>query len=101
MSFPLVGNSKIALAIGNALREKRLPHAILIEGDVGSGRHTLSRYLSAAAVCSGDNVPCGECRNCELHKSDSHPDIMVTMPEDGKKNIAVSQIRALRNEAYI
>ncbi len=101
MSFPLVGNSKIALAISNALKEKRLPHAILIEGDVGSGRHTLASYLSAAAACSGEDVPCGACRNCELHKANSHPDIMVTAPEDGKKNIAVSQIRALRNEAYI
>ena len=101
MSFPLVGNSKIALAIGNALREKRLPHAILIEGDVGSGRHTLADFLSAAAVCSGEAVPCGECRSCVLHKANSHPDIMITSPEEGKKNIAVSQIRALRNEAYI
>ncbi len=101
MSFPLVGNSKIALAVENALREKRLPHAILIEGDTGSGRHTLASYLSAAAVCCNEASPCGDCRNCELHKANSHPDIMLTAPEENKKNISVSQIRALRNEAYI
>lgn len=101
MSFPLVGNSKIALALNNALREKRLPHAILIEGEIGTGRHTLANFISSAAVCSDDNTPCGVCRNCELQKAGTHPDIMVTAPEENKKNIAVSQIRALRNEAYI
>ena len=101
MSFPLVGNSKIALAVNNALKEKRLPHAILIEGDVGTGRHTLANFLSAAAVCSGENSPCEVCRNCELQKAGSHPDIMVTAPEENKKNIAVAQIRTLRSEAYI
>ncbi len=101
MSFPLVGNSKIALALTNALREKRLPHAILIEGDPGTGRHTLANFISAAAVCSSDNVPCKKCKNCGLQKVGSHPDIMITAPEEGKKNIAVAQIRALRSEAYI
>ncbi len=101
MSFPLVGNSKIALALNNALKEKRLPHAILVEGDIGTGRHTLANYISSAAVCSDDNAPCGVCRNCELQRAGTHPDIMVTAPEENKKNIAVAQIRALKGEAYI
>lgn len=101
MSFPLVGNSKIALALSNAIAEKRLPHAILIEGDVGTGRHTLAEFISAAAVCSAESTPCQECKNCKLQKIGSHPDIMTTAPEDGKKNIAVAQIRNLKAEAYI
>lgn len=101
MSFPLVGNSKIAVAITNAIKEKRLPHAILIEGDVGTGRHTLANYITAAAVCSGEDVPCGNCRNCELLSAGSHPDVAITAPEENKKNIAVAQIRALKGETYI
>ncbi len=101
MNFPLAGNSKIALAVTNALRENRLPHAILIEGDIGTGRHTLANFISKAAVCSDTAPPCGSCKHCLLTNSDNHPDISVTAPEDGKKNIAVSQIRALRAEAYI
>ncbi len=99
MSFPLVGNRKIALAITNALKEGRLPHAILIEGDKGLGRHTLAFYLARATVCGEDNAPCGNCKNCNL--GTNHPDITVTTLEDKKKNISVSQIRALKTEAYI
>ena len=101
MSFPLAGNERIKAAVLAAVAEDRIPHAILIEGDKGTGRHTLARFLSEAAVCGGENPPCGVCRGCHLAQTGAHPDISVTAPEDGKKSITVAQIRALRNEAYI
>lgn len=101
MMFPLAGNVKIRLAVENALKEHRIPHAILIDGDSGTGRHTLARFLTNAVVCSGDEIPCGSCNNCRAAGSDNHPDISVIAPEDGKKNIAVAQIRQLKTDAYI
>ncbi len=99
MSFPLVGNSKINSSITNALKENRLPHAILIEGDKGNGKHTLAYYLASFAVCSGENAPCRNCRNCNLKIN--HPDIAIIAPEENKKNITVAQVRELKSEAYI
>lgn len=101
MSLPIVGNSKICSAVDSFLKENRIPHAILIEGDKGTGRHTLAHFLAKAAVCSGENIPCNNCRNCNNADSSCHPDIIFTAPEDGKKNIAVSQIRELRDETYV
>lgn len=101
MNFPLVGNSKINSALTNAIREKRLPHAILIEGDNGTGRHTLADYIAMSAVCSGEIAPCLDCRHCKLAMGKNHPDITVTAPLDGKKNIAVIQIRELRADAFV
>lgn len=101
MIFPLAGNERIKAAVLAAVAEDRIPHAILIEGDKGTGRHTLARFLSEAAVCGKENSPCGVCRGCHLAQTGVHPDISVTAPEDGKKSITVAQIRAVRNEAYI
>ena len=101
MSFPLVGNLKIASAVTGFIKENRLPHAIIIEGDKGTGRHTLAKYISAAAVCSGENPPCNTCRDCLNSANLSHPDIIVVAPEENKKNISVNQIRTLRDEAYV
>lgn len=101
MMFPLVGNEKIALVLENAIKENRLPHAIIIEGDEGLGKHTLARFISFAAVCEDDNAPCGVCKGCHLADLGNHPDIAVVLPEDGKKNIAVSQIRKLKDETVI
>lgn len=101
MSFPLAGNVRIREALISAVESGRLPHAILIEGDKGTGRHTLAAFIARAAVCEGENKPCGECRGCRLEHAGTHPDIWTVAPEDGKKNITVAQIRALRSEAYV
>ncbi len=102
MNGPLAGNGRINSAVCRALKENRLPHAILIEGDKGTGRHTLAYFIANAAVCSADtDKPCGICRSCCLANAGTHPDIYLTAPEDGKKNISVAQIRSLRSEAYV
>ena len=101
MNFPLAGNVRIREALISAVESERLPHAILIEGDKGTGRHTLAAFIARAAVCEGENKPCGECCGCRLEHADTHPDIWTVAPEDGKKNITVAQIRALRSEAYV
>lgn len=101
MNFPLAGNVRIREALISAVESGRLPHAILIEGDKGTGRHTLAAFIARAAVCEGENKPCGECRGCRLEHAGTHPDIWTVAPEDGKKNITVAQIRALRSEAYV
>ena len=82
MSFPLAGNERIKAAVLAAIAERRIPHAILIEGDKGTGRHTLASFISEAAVCDGENAPCGVCRGCHLAKTSAHPDISVTAPID-------------------
>ena len=101
MICPIIGNSKIKQSILNAISEKRLPHALIIEGDIGTGRHTLANYIALATVCENENPPCVSCKNCHAAISANHPDITTVSPQDGKKNIAVSQIRELKNEAYI
>ncbi len=101
MSFSLVGNEKLCTTVQNFIKEKRIPHAIIIEGDYGSGRHTLAKHIAKSIVCSLENAPCCECGNCHLADIDSHPDITTISLVDGKKYITVGQIRQLRDEAFI
>ncbi len=100
MSFPLVANRRVREAIEALIISDRLPHAVIIEGDLGTGKRTLARYLSKASVCSNADRPCRICRNCHLAEIGTHPDIHSVAPEEKKKNIAVDQIRALRTTAY-
>ena len=101
MSFPLAGNARVKDAVTSMISLRRIPHAILIDGDKGTGRHTLARYIAQAAVCGKDNAPCGECRSCRVAESGAHPDITFISPEEGKKFINVGQIRTLRAEAFV
>ena len=97
----IVGNDKLATTVQNFIKENRIPHAMLIEGDYGTGKHTLADFISKAIVCGNAGSPCNNCNNCHLADIKSHPDISVIAPLDGKKSITVDQIRTLREEAVI
>lgn len=97
----IVGNDKLAVTVENFIKAKRIPHAILIEGEYGTGKHTLASFLTKAILCESENAPCLSCKHCHLADISSHPDITVIAPEDGKKNISVSQIRDLRDQTVV
>ncbi len=101
MIFPLKGNENLKASVFNMIESGRIPHALIIEGDEGTGRHTLARFLSEAAVCSGAIKPCGNCRDCNMAISFNHPDIITVTPEDNKKSITVDKARQLRTEAFV
>lgn len=100
MSFPLVGNKRAKDTVESFISSGRFPHALIIEGELGTGRRTLAKYLAKTALCEEAAPPCNLCRNCHLSDADTHPDIQTVAPEDKKKNIAVGQIRELRTTAY-
>jgi DNA polymerase-3 subunit delta' len=60
-----LGNERIVTALRGALRNDRLPHALLFTGARGVGKMTLARFLAQAATCERltDDF-CGECATC-------------------------------------
>lgn len=101
MSFSFVGNARILETVNRFITAGHIPHAIIIEGDEGTGRKTLANHIAKAAVCIGDTRPCDNCKCCRLVDGGNHPDIIYTAPEPKKKNISVAQIRQVRADAYI
>lgn len=84
----------------------RPPHAIIISGVKGSGRHTLAGLLEQALVCSGDGTaPCGRCPDCRRAKEGIHPDVIglsaFVSEAELDKDVKVSAIRDLRADAQI
>lgn len=92
-------------------RKDTLPHAILLRGRAGIGKHDFALSLSHALLCqqtSGPQAACGTCPSCQWLKEGGHPDFKWITPEDnsanestskkktGKKSqISVAQIRQL------
>lgn len=91
-----VGNEPLKRHIADAIQSDRLSHAVIIEGQPGSGRRTLARILARTAACTGENPPCGVCSSC---RASQPADIHEILPAKG--NITVDQIRDLRDMAYI
>ena len=94
-----IGNNEIKETLKACVSSGRFPHAFIIEGETGSGRHTLAKILAAAAVCEGDNAPCGVCRVCDLVLRDGHSDVLTYAPEGA--TFKIDTVREIRDNAYI
>jgi DNA polymerase-3 subunit delta' len=81
-----------------SLSENRLPHALLVTGEQGVGKRFFADQLAALLVCDQPDLAqgrrCGRCKQCELTRADTHPDIRRCAPEKSRM-IRIDQIRAL------
>lgn len=98
MQSPLIGNKRAWNLISSMITNKKMPHAILIEGEQGLGKKTLATFIAKACLC-GEVEPCLNCKTCHLIDVGSHPDMQIIVP-DGTM-IKVDQIRELRVEAFM
>ena len=87
--------------IQNRLAADRLPHALIITGERGVGKRHWAESVAGLLVCdapenldAGAPEACGRCKQCELVRASSHPDIRVYAPEKSRM-VKVDQIRAL------
>jgi DNA polymerase-3 subunit delta' len=84
------------------LAQARLPHALLLSGQKGTGKTGLGESFIAGILCLEESYPaCGVCRSCQLLTSGAHPDRRVITfeehPRTGelRKEIVVDQVRGL------
>jgi DNA polymerase III, subunit gamma and tau len=92
----VVGQSHITQTLSNALKNGRLPHALLFTGPRGTGKTSSARILAKALRCPNavDFVPCNTCDSCREIASGSSVDVMEI---DGASNNGVDAIRELRD----
>jgi DNA polymerase-3 subunit delta' len=92
------------------LKQGRLPHALLLTGQPGTGKTAFSNYLAQLLLCqkpTAAHTPCGACSGCIQFASGSHPDYFhVTYAVDEKtgkvsKEIKVDQVRALAGKLVL
>ncbi len=68
----------------------RLPHAIMLYGEKGSGRRVMANYIAKLFMCGAP--PCEECSVCTKINADAHPDVIfVKRACGGKYNLSETQ----------
>ncbi len=85
------------------LNTNRLPHAIMFSGAEETGKRLLAERFIQRLFCTApvDDVACGECKQCRLYLSGSHPDFKRVEPESAGKAISINTIRELSEFAVI
>ena len=91
-------------------QRSNLPHALLLRGHAGTGKHDFAQNLAQTLLCSKANdQACGACPSCVWLADGNHPDFRLISPEDAdvaedapikkkaskKSQISVAQIRQL------
>jgi DNA polymerase-3 subunit delta' len=83
------------------------PHAMLLHGPRGIGKHALALNLAQALLCESpraDGLACGECAGCRYATAGQHPDflrleLLLIDPEEGTlapvETIGIDRVRAL------
>ncbi len=79
----LYGKDRLAELLADTAAENRLPHALLLCGERGSGRRTAARYIAKLFLCGAS--PCEACPVCARINADAHPDVIWVRRECGGK----------------
>lgn len=77
---------------------QKLPHALLLTGARGMGKHTFASFLSQSLLCqaaSNETGACGICDSCQQLQAESHSEFRLVQPEGASATIKVDTVRRL------
>ena len=94
----VVGHKDIINYIRNAVKENKVSHAYILNGERGSGKKMLANLFATTLLCEKQGPdPCNACHSCHQAESGNHPDI-IRVTHEKPNTISVDDIRRQVNE---
>lgn len=89
----VVGHKNIIDYITNAVKENKVSHAYILNGDKGSGKKMLATLFAETLQCEEHGTaPCNHCHSCVQIDSGNHPDV-IWVRHEKPGTISVDDIR--------
>lgn len=93
----IIGQEHIKEYLQNAISQKKIAHAYIIQGERFSGKEFITKVFAAALQCEKQGTEtCGECRSCKQVQSGNQPDI-IYLRHERPNSIGVEDVRSQIN----
>lgn len=78
----ILGHESVKERLRAMIDNDRLPHALVLEGPVGTGKFAMARAAAQYLHCTDrrDGDSCGRCPSCIQHQSFNHIDTIYSFP---------------------
>lgn len=98
----IVGNVNVTERLSHDIDGACVPHAFILEGAAGSGRHTIATTLAAALSCkSKTDAPCMKCSSCLKIFGNRSPDIIRIGLQGERATVGIDAIRSVKSSISI
>ena len=73
----IIGHEQIIEHLQNAIKQNKVSHAYILDGEKGAGKKTLAEAFAKTLQCvEKKENPCNRCKSCLQADSKIHPDII-------------------------
>lgn len=94
----IIGQEHIKEHFQNAIRQKKVSHAYILQGERFSGKEYIAKLFAQALQCQEEGMdPCNRCQSCIQVASGNHPDIIFVTHEK-PNSIGVDDVRMQINQ---
>lgn len=95
------GNEKVKEQLTFLQESNRLPHAVIIEGEEGLGKHTLAKEIALNILCKSDDKPCHTCAQCSKILKGIHPDVYEYTAPGTPLSFHIETVRDVIQNCYL
>ena len=93
----VVGHKDIIQYIQTAVKQEKVSHAYILNGERGAGKKLLANLFAMTLECEkGGEHPCYECHTCRQIESDNCPDV-IKVTHEKPNTISVDDVRTQIN----
>lgn len=103
-----IGHEKAVEILKRGVKQQQVSHAYLFVGPDGIGKARLAVGLAQALNCTGADVPCDECVQCNRIRKGIHSDVQMVQVHDGRGSdakpmtvIPIERVREVLREANL
>jgi DNA polymerase-3 subunit delta' len=100
VTWTIAGQDDAIAVLTNVAKSGRVAHAYLFAGPRHTGKTLTALQFAQLLNCTGEEPPCGRCRQCEKIASGTHADVEIItlggLCDDGDHNHTAADSRGIR-----